>query len=234
VKGQQNVRDQDEFVTTMITFLDEDPSERVRSAAAKGLLEIGLPKIVDRHNASVRRAVERHKDIDTLLLYASLPSCNKQSLVRIARKVKPDSKRSGYKLNSILARCGDNSAIELLLAEASELSEINNIYLYELVDALSFVPEDRVQKYLAVELRSELYVSLPGGGKIPKRNCFALALVKMNRDNDSFPVKDEDYIFNADDLDKIEQWCIDELGINIPLEPRKELMIIPSFEPVLE
>jgi hypothetical protein len=56
----------------------------------------------------------------------------------------------------------------------------------------------------------------------------------MNRDNDNFPVKDENYIFNADDLDKIEQWCADELGINVPLEPRKELNVIPSFEPMQE
>jgi hypothetical protein len=230
-RGQQNAKYFDMFVTQMVSLLDEDPSGRVRSEAARGLREVVSSTLLDQHSASILRAAELYRDIDTLLLYASLPSCDKQRAADMARDVKPEGKRDAYRLNSILARCGDSAATEWLLGEASALSDISNVYLYELVDALSFVPEDRVERFLATGLHTEAYVSLPGGGSIPKRNCFALALVKMNRCNDDFPIKGEDYMFSADDLDKIEKWYGDELGVKCPFGSRKELPIIPSIEP---
>ena len=54
----------------------------------------------------------------------------------------------------------------------------------------------------------------------------------MNRFNEEFPVKNKVDFYTTDDLDRIEQWCAGKLGMSVPSSPRKEMLVIPSFQPV--
>lgn len=227
---RQVERSVEAFVIQMAKILKEDPSERVREEVAKSLLETIPAHVLDRHQAALRLAAEERKDIATLLAYASLSACDTVWLEGMVRLIKPESRREKYQLDSILARCGDQTATDRLIAEAGHLQGISDVDLDELVAALVFVPSERIQKYLGLGLRSDTVVLLAGGGTIPWRNCCARVLVRIHRHNEGFPVKKDDYIYSDDDLSKIEQWCVDNLGMAPPNGVRRNLRVTPSIQ----
>jgi len=212
--------------------MEADTSSRVRSRAARSLREVVSPELIDRHHSSVLNAYEKHKDLEILLLYASLPSSQPEKVVKMARAVKTESMGGTNMINSILARFGDQSATDALIANAENIFEPGDVSLSELLSALAFTRSDKIKRFLVKGLRAEDYITLAGGGKIPRSNCYAKALVQMNMHNEEFPVKNKYEFFSADDLDRIEQWCAGELGMSIPRAPRKEMPVIPSFVPI--
>ncbi|NMA43936.1 MAG: hypothetical protein GX946_11245 [Oligosphaeraceae bacterium] len=230
--SQQSAKEVDTFISLMVSLMETDTSYRVRSEAARSLRKVASPELVDRHHSSVLNAYEKHKDLEILLLYASLPSCQQEKAVKMARAFKTESMGGACMINSILARFGDQSAMDALIAKAENISEIGGLSLFNLLSALAFTHSDKIKRFLVKGLRAEDYITLAGGSKIPRRNCYAKALALMNMHNEKFPVKNKYGSFSADDLDRIEQWYAGELGMNIPRAPRKEMPEIPSFEPI--
>ena len=230
--SRQDAREVDTFVSLMVSLMEADTSSRVRSEAARSLREIVPPELIDRHYSSILNAYEKHKNLEILLLYASLPSCQPEKAVRLARAIKTESTIGTYMINSILARFGDQSATDALIANAENIFEPGYFDLSELLGALAFTRSDKIKRFLVKGLRAEDYITLTGGGKIPRRNCYAEALIQMNMHNEEFPVTNKYGFFTANDLDRIEQWCAGKLGMSIPRAPRKEMPVIPGFQPV--
>ena len=230
--SRQDAGEVDTFVSLMVSLMKGDASSLVRSEAARSLREIVPPELIDRHHSSILDAYETHKNMEILLLYASLPSCEPKTAVRLARALKTESTIGQYMVNSILARFGDQSATDTLIADAENILETGDMRLSELLGALAFARSDKIKRFLVKGLRAEDYVTLAGGGKIPRRYCYAKALSLMNKFNEEYPVKNKYDFYTADNLDKIEKWCAVKLGMNVPDAPRKEMPIIPSFEPV--
>ena len=230
--SRQDAKEVDKYVSLMVSLMKGDTSSRVRSEAARSLREVVPPELIDRHHSSILDAYETHKNMEILLLYASLPSCQPEKAVRLARAIKTESTIGTYMVNSILARFGDQSATDTLIADAENIFEPGDIRLSELLGALAFARSDKIKRFLVKGLRAEDYITLAGGGKIPRRNCYAKALSLMNKFNKEFPVKNKYEFYSADNLDKIEKWCAGKLGMSVPDAPRKEMHIIPSFEPV--
>ncbi|MFO1490518.1 MAG: hypothetical protein U1F77_06315 [Kiritimatiellia bacterium] len=205
------------YVDSMVEILVKEPSERVRDEAATSLLESVPPRILDRYMSVLRSAADLRRDIATLTIYASLPSCDGPWLLEKVQAIRPESSGDKYQLDSIMARCGNKEATNRLIENAGHLDEISDIGLGHLVNALAFVPSEQVQKVLALGLRSETIVSLRGGGTIPWRNCCARSLVRMHRHDEDFPVKKDYYMYSDDEFGKIERWCVDNIGASFPV-----------------
>ena len=229
--GRQDSREADVFVSLMVSVMKGDTSSRVRSKAARSLREVVLPELIDRHHSSILNAYETHKNMEILLLYASLPSCQPEKAVKLAREIRTEDIGT-YRVNAILSRFGEQSATDALIANAENIFESSGVRLSELLGALAFAHSDKINRFLVKGLRAEDYITLAGGSKIPRRNCYAKALVLMNRFNEEFPVKNKVDFYTTDDLDRIEQWCAGKLGMSVPSSPRKEMLVIPSFQPV--
>ena len=230
--SRQDAGEVDTFVSLMVSLMKGDTSSRVRSEAARSLREVVPPELIDRHHSSILDAYETHKNMEILLLYASLPSCEPKTAVRLARALETESTIGQYMVNSILARFGDQSATDTLIANAESIFEPGDVRLSELLNALAFAHSDKINRFLVKGLRAEDYITLAGGGKIPRRNCYAKELSLMNRFDKEFPVKNKYEFYTADDLDRIEKWCAGKLGMGVPDAPRKEMPVMPSFEPV--
>ncbi len=230
--SRQDAREVDKFVSLMVSLIKRDTSSRVRSEAARNLREFVPPELIDRHHSSILDAYETHNSFENLLLYASLPSCQREKVVKIARSIKTENTIGTYRINSILARFGDQSATDTLIADAENISEPDDVLLSELLDALAFARSDKIIRFLVNGLRAEDYITLASGGKVPRRNCYAKALSLMNKFNEEFPVKNNYGFYTADDLDRIEKWCAGKLGMSVPSAPRKEMPVIPSFQPL--
>ena len=168
--------------------------------------------------------------MEILLLYASLPSCQPEKAVKLAREIRTEDIGT-YRVNAILSRFGEQSATDALIANAENIFESSGVRLSELLGALAFAHSDKINRFLVKGLRSEDYITLAGGSKIPRRNCYAKALVLMNSFNEEFPVKNKYDFYTTNDLDRIEQWCAEKLGMSVPSAPRKEMLVIPSFQP---
>jgi hypothetical protein len=229
--SRQNAREADAFVSLMVSVMKGDTSSRVRSGAARSLREAVPPELIDRHHSSILNAYETHKNMEILLLYASLPSCPPEKAVKLAREIRTEDIGT-YRVNAILSRFGEQSATDTLIANAENIFEPGDVCLSELVGALAFAHSDKINRFLVRGLRAEDYITLASGSKVPRRNCYAKALVLMNRFNEEFPVKNKVDFYTTDDLDRIEQWCAGKLGMSVPGVPRKEMPVIPSFQPV--
>ncbi len=228
----QKAREVDKFVSLMVSLMKWDSSSRVRSEAARSLREYVQPELIDRHHSFILNAYETHKNLEILFLYASLPSCQPKKTVRLARLIKTDNTTGTYMTNAILARFGDQSATDILIANAENTFETGDMCLSELLGALAFTRSEKITRFLIRGLRAEDYINLAGGSKIPRRNCYAKALSLMNKFNEEFPVKNKFDFYTANDLDMIERWCAEKLGMSVPNAPRKEMVVIPSFQPV--
>ncbi|MGI6494735.1 MAG: hypothetical protein ACOX5G_01365 [Kiritimatiellia bacterium] len=227
--SQQDEQNVEAFTGQMVKILKADPSRRIREEAAKSLLEMVSPRVLDRYHAVLRLAAEERKDIATLLVCASLHSCDATWLAELVRTMKPESRMEKRQIDSILARCGDQAATDRLIDEAGHAQGMSDVEIGELVAALAFVPSERVQMFLGLGLRSDTVVSLPGGGAIPWRNCCARSLVRMHRHDESFPVKRDDYMYSDDELDRIEQWSVVTLGIAPRSGTRRSLKVTPGI-----
>ncbi len=221
--GQHDEQNVEAFVNELVKILRSDPIEIVRAWAAASLLDTVPPRLIESHQAVLRLAAEERRDIATLVTYASLPSCDAVWLAGIVRTIKTENRATKLRLDSILARCGDQAATDRLIEGASNLDEICGSAFYDLVKVLAFVPSERVQKFLGSGLRSDKVLEEIGGGSIAWRDICASALVRMHRFDEGFPVKREYYRFPNDVLDKLERWCVDALGIPLPSGVRKTL-----------
>ena len=230
--SRQDAREVDAFVSLMVSLINGDASSRVRSETARNLREAVPPELIDRHHSSVLNAYETHRNMEILLLYASLPSCQPEKVVRLARGIRTEDIIGTYIVNAILSKFGDQSATDMLIANVENIFEPSDICLSELLYALAFTSSDKIKQFLVKGLRSEGYITLAGGSKVPRRNCYAKALFLMNKFNEAFPVKNKVDFYTADDLDRIERWCAEKLGMSVPSATRKEMPVIPSFEPI--
>jgi len=96
--------------------------------------------------------------------------------------------------------------------------------LDQAVDAASLVESISMKKLLAAQLRDTSLVKTMSGAKIPRRSIFAEALARMMRDDQSFPVKKRNgREYSEADLDRIEQWARERLGVEFPKMPRKAI-----------
>lgn len=227
--GRKDDRDLESFVVEMVKLLKEDSSEKTRRLVAQNLMETVSTNVLDHYQSAIRLAADERKDIDTLQLYASLPSCDVPWLMGIVRIIKPETKLQQYRLDSIMARHGDQAATGRLITEAGGLLETCDYVLAEYIKALVFVRSERVQKYLATDLRSEAVLVLAGGDKLPWRNCCAYMLSRIHKEDKNFPVKRSFMIygFRDDDLIKIERWCNNNLNISFPSQ-RKSIIYNPN------
>ena len=230
--SQLDARKIDTFISLMVSLMRMDSSSRVRSEAARSLRKFVQPELIDRYHFSILNAYEMHHNSEILFLYASLPSCKPETAIRLARSIKTESTIGTYMINAILARFGDQSATDTLIVTAENIFEIGDICLSELLGALAFTRSDKIKRFLVRGLRADDYITLAGGNKIPRRNCYAKALSLMNKFNEEFPVKNKYDFYTANDLDMIEQWCVEKLGMSVSSAPRKEMFEIPSFQPV--
>lgn len=221
--GQHDAQNVEAFVSELVKVLSSDPIEIVRDRAAASLLDTVPPRLIESHQVVLRLAAEERRDIATLVTYASLPSCDVVWLAGFVRTITTENRAAKLQLDSILARCGDQAATDRLIEGASNLDEIGYSALEGWVKALAFVPSERVQKFLGLGLRSDKVLAETGGGSTPWRDCCARALVRMHRYDEGFPVKREVISFRDDDLDKIERWCVNALGIPLPSGVRKPL-----------
>ncbi len=228
--SRQDASKVDTFVSLMVSLMKGDTSSRVCSEAARSLREVVPPELIDRHHSSILNAYETHKNMEILLLYASLPSCQPEKAVKLAREIRTEDIGT-YRVNAILSRFGEQSATDTLIANAENIFEPGDVCLSELVGALAFAHSDKINRFLVRGLRAEDYITLASGSKVPRRNCYAKALVLMNKFSEEFPVKNKFEFYTANDLDRIEQWCAGKLGMSVPGVPRKEMPVIPSFQP---
>lgn len=214
----------------LASIVEEDSSERVRAVAAAGLADLFPPELLDRYAETIRRAARRWKQREIVLLYGLLPSCRSEEIANIVSGMKARNVSQRYQLDGILARYGDEEAQKRLISAATSLLEASDVALERLVNALSYARTKQIKMFLAKGLRSETMIELPGETKVPKRDCFARALVRMMRHDQRFPVRAEDSYDDAK-LDKIEQWCMKHLGVGFPHGPRKKLSVTPSVQP---
>ena len=229
--SRQNDREVETFVSLMVSVMKGDTSSRVRAEAARSLREVVPPELIDHNHSSILNAYETHGNMQILLLYASLPSCQPEKAVKLAREIRTENMIGTYMVNAILSRFGEQSATDTLIANAENIFEPGDVCLSELVGALAFAHSDKINRFLVRGLRAEDYITLASGSKVPRRNCYAKALVLMNKFNEEFPVKNKFEFYTANDLDRIEQWCAGKLGMSVPGVPRKEMPVIPSFQP---
>ncbi|MBR0458669.1 MAG: hypothetical protein IJJ26_05500 [Victivallales bacterium] len=227
--NRQDAGKVDAFVSLMVSLMQGDTSSQVRSEAARRLREVVPPELIDRHHSSILNAYKTHKNWEILFLYASLPSCQSETVVNLARSHKIESTMGTYGISAILARFGDKRATDELIANAESIVEPGDMRLSALLDALAFARSDKIKRFLVKGLRTEDYITLADGSRIPQRNCHAKALCIMNQFVEEFPVKNKYDFFTAHDLDRIEQWCAVKLGMSVPSAPHKEMLVVPSF-----
>ena len=134
-------------------------------------------------------------------------------------------------VDSLRGRYGDPNASTRIIERLLLLDEVGISSVYNITDAVAYLSNAQAVHELAQRMRSEKMIRMAGGGKIPLRDCIALALIKLNRDTPDFPVRDEDFMFSNEKLDKIEVWCTQHTGINYSKGKRKEVLMEPSIIP---
>jgi hypothetical protein len=203
-----------------ITLLES--SDRVRKEAAKGLLQLFSPALLDKEAESIQKAAGRHSEWQVLLLWAVLPSTPSKDVLKRMRAVKrPPKLLARHGIDSILARHGDGAAEKRLLSTLEALSKSSGAEILSIVEALSYATTEKVKVALARQLRSEVMLRMAGGIDVPKRSVAACSLVQMMRDDEKFPVRGGRYSYKDADLDKIEKWCRKHLGVEFPEGLRK-------------
>jgi hypothetical protein len=214
----------------LVRVLENDPSESVREVAAKGLRDQYNSITLARYEQRIRSVVERYPEREIALLYGELPGIGRRDISPVVARLTTNSDIDELIKLALLARHGDRDAEKKLLAKAAGLHETSLTMLEWLVDSLAYVPTISMKGFLCEGLTSEETVELTGGGGIPKRNCFAGALVRMMRDEPSFPVRTEDLTYSASEIERIDSWMSKHLGRKVRGKG-KELPVIPRMVP---
>jgi hypothetical protein len=215
----------------LVRVLERDPSDSVREVAAKGLRDQYNPRSLARYEQRIRSVVDRYPEREVALLYGELPGIGRKEISSVAARLTTYSGIDELIKLALLARHGDRDAEKTLLAKASGLRETSLTMLDHLVDSLAYVPTTSVKGFLYEGLTSEETVNLAGGGGIPKRNCYARALVRMMRDEPTFPVRTEEFTYSAAEIERIDEWMSKHAGRKTRGKV-KELPVVPRITPV--
>jgi len=208
----------------------------LKGLLAKALREFYTPKELDRHAATIREALNLGKERgglmnpDVLLLYGLLPSNRSEDVLAFVRALPPVERipaLASYcsSVDSVLARHGDKKAEERLLAEIAGLHETCGSLNESIKNSLSYADTARIREYVSRGLRSEKIIPCVGGGTVLERSICAATLVRMMRDDETFPVKEwgKGLDYSDTDLDAIEKWCAEHWGSAFPKGSRKAL-----------
>jgi len=222
------------FAEAAIAYMHQDVSYYQRSAVAEKLLLLYKPADLAKYSAQIetvlrsRGASNAEVGSRLLMLYGVLPSTHLSDVVAYVPKTEPPRDADPFMYDAVLARLGDTVAYRRLTDFAVSLNATGGIELQDLTFALAYVDTREMRVFLAKNLRCEDYIQMAGNGKLPKRWLYAGALIKMMRDEPTFPirygVKNLNLVEDAP-WDSMEAWCTAHLGVKYPNEPRKQMNI---------
>ena len=220
-----------EAMEALTGIIIKDRSERARAVAARAVKDMFPPAMLNHFHAGLLKEVQRRNELETLLLYACLPSCDVGAVKSAAAGIARQSESRGFLVDAVTARHGDMQAESRLMSGIRTLHETSSVELGRLVRALGYVSTDGMRVFLAEGLRSEETVLLAGGGTVPKRNCYARALVRMHRHTAGFPVAKQAFLYTDGELWGMEAWCAENLGVRVPKRPWRALRVQPGLAP---
>lgn len=217
--------------TALLNELSEvlvtDDSYTIRRQLAKHLRELYPPSTLTSQRERIRDAAFQAPQRELVLLYGYLENGRGDEIENLIYKMEEVGEADPLTVDSLRGRYGDAGAAGRVTDRLLSLKETNLTMLDRIIDAVAYLADSRVVDALARGMRSEKMVALTGGGAIPLRNCMALSLVKMKRDDPGFPVRKEEYFFSDKELDHIEAWCSRHTGVTYGKGDRKPLNVVP-------
>lgn len=208
----------------MAGALEKETSWACASLLARDMRDLFEPTLLKKCQTSLIHALhkwEHEPNAQVLLLAAVVPGFPTDVISRQAVTIGDDGT---YYRCALLARTGILTEEQELKDRLLSIREASEAVLDQAVDAASVVESTSMKKFLAAQLRDTSLVSTMSGAKIPRRSLFAEALARMMRDDQSFPVKKRNgREYSAAELDRIEQWAREQLGVEFPKMPRKAI-----------
>lgn len=198
---------------------------------------------LDKHGVAIRSGLLSLKRKNLLypsdiLLYGLLPSTTPKEARAFADGITPTrdstvaAKGTPLAVDALLARFGDKAALGRLLDVAREFGTEDTRERasdYDLTVCLSSVQSMEMKVFLAQGLRSEEMLVYAGRSCSPKRFLYGNALAKMMTDDPGFKVAAGFRDFTESELDEMERWCTQNLGVEYPKTPRKRLHSIAAI-----
>ena len=218
--------DNAELAEELIKIMENDPSGNVADRAAQKLMEDFTSEILIPHIDRIKECAKKWRNSDEFLLYASLPAATLEEIALLAKELKDDPKH--YIIDKALAKHGDKKA-EKRLISSTEDSLDEGQFTRSYFNALSYAASPGILEYLAKGLRSDKSIELPGGAIMPKMIFCADALIEIYKYDERFPFPTIDKISSEEDMQLLEKWCTEKIGVTYPDTPRPSVIREPSI-----
>ena len=201
-----------------------------RKLASDEILKLYRPEVLDVYRTRLEDCIKKRFICNIFILYSSLPSADVDFINKyVGNKDSVEGELDEITVGAIKTKCGNADARKKLIESIKKIDHDSYRGLVDIADTLAICRNDmELKKFLAEGLRSEDMITAPGGGANPRRNFYAEILAAMMRFDSSFP--ELSGLIEDEDLDKVEKWCNEKLGVKYPTTPRKKLEIIPRVE----
>jgi len=177
--------------------------------------------MLDAYHLRLLEAARQWRQGEITVVYGLLPSSKLEEIAAVMKASGRVDMPARLLLRGVQARHGDEAAQAELLGLISTLRESSaEAPPHVLSEAIGYVQTEKMQRILAAGLRSADRIDCAGGGWLVRRSLYALALTNMMWDDPTFPVKHRAAEHTDEELDKIEAWCTEKLGVTFPGTPR--------------
>jgi hypothetical protein len=139
-----------------------------------------------------------------------------------------------WAIDSVLAKLGDLEAEKRLIMALEDFvledgGKMSPFMVGDLLQALSNATTKNVKICLAQGLRSQEVYRFG-----TKNQLYASALTEMMKDDPTFPVRNLNDLKIDNQLEEIENWCVEHLGIKYSSTPRRPVLVFPNEIPLMQ